>query len=115
MEKLISRNLQLEHESQEKDNKYIDLYDDNNQMHDDMLELQEQLEEAGFLGDNFSDEGMEEDGGSGGKGGPKIPGKKNAKKVMKTLGKLLKRKKKDKEKKDKGLVVVVDEVVEEPI
>lgn len=86
---------------QEKDNKYIDLYDENNQMHEDMLELQEQLEEAGFIGDGFSDEGLDEDGGSGGKSGSlHIPGKKNAKKVMKTLGKLLK-KKKNKEKKSK--------------
>jgi hypothetical protein len=29
----------LEKEMQEKDNKYIDLYDENNQMHEDMLEL----------------------------------------------------------------------------
>lgn len=98
---------------QEKDNKYIDLYDENMQMHEDMLELQEQLEEAGFLDDALSESGLEEDGGSGGKGS-KIPGKKNAKKVIKTLGKLLKRKKgKEKKKKSKEKEVEEDEEVED--
>ena len=115
LEKLITRNLVLEKEMQEKDNKYIDLYDENNQMHEDMLELQEQLEEAGFLDDALS-EGFEDDGGSGGKGGSKIPGKKNAKKVIKTLGKLLKRKKgKEKKKKSKDKEVAEEAEEEQPV
>ena len=34
----------LEKELQDKDNKYLDLYEENNAMHEDMLELQDQLE-----------------------------------------------------------------------
>ena len=58
---MVDRNFELEKEMQDKDNKYLDLYEENNLMHEDMLELQEQLEEAGFIGDGLSDDGFGDD------------------------------------------------------
>ena len=73
----------MEKELQDKDNKYLDLYEENNLLHEDMLELQEELEEA--FGDSLSDFGFDDDGGKS--GGIKIPGAKSGKKA---LGKLMK-------------------------
>ena len=64
-------------------------------MHEDMLELQEQLEEAGFLGDNFSEESLENEGKSSSKTSLHLPGKKAIVKIFKKL-KRHKKKKKDK-------------------
>ena len=101
LEALVERNLVLEKELQDKDNKYLDLYEENNALHEDMLELQDQLEEA--FGDDLSEIGLDEDGsgGKGSSGGIKVPGAKTGKKAMKSLIKTLKKttkKKKDKKK-----------------
>ena len=39
MANLIERNLQLERDLLDQENKYIELYDENNAMNEDMLEL----------------------------------------------------------------------------
>ena len=77
----------LEKELQDKDNKYLDLYEENNAMHEDMLELQDQLEEA--FGDDLSEAGLEEEGA----GKTKKKSKNVVKALMKTIKKSTKKKK----------------------
>lgn len=74
----------LEKEAHESENRYLELYEEYNMMNDDMHELQQQLEEAGF-GDNESEEGFE---GKTSKSNSllKIPGK-GGKKIMSILKK----------------------------
>ena len=97
---MVERNFELEKELQEKDNKYLDLYEENNLMHEDMLELQEQLEEAGFIGDGLSDDGFGDDN-------QKKKISLGGKKVMSILKKTIKKQKDFKNKivkEGKGLV-----------
>ena len=82
--KLAERNLELERELQEKENKYLELYEEHNILHEDMLELQEQLEEAGLFGDGLGDDGFENEGKSSSKAA-KIPGGKAMVKIFKKL------------------------------
>lgn len=84
IEKLVSRNCQLEKEVHDQENKFVELYDEYNMMNDDMHELQQQLEEAGF-GDNGSEEGQEQKT-SKGNSILNIPGK-GGKQIMKILNK----------------------------
>jgi hypothetical protein len=89
--KLVERNIELEKELQQKENLYLDLYDEHNQLNDDILYLQEQLSEAGF----FAEDEAEEPGKP--KSSLNIPGSKKIKGILKkTLkkAKILKAKKK---------------------
>ena len=43
----------------DKDNKYFELYEENNQLQEELTELQDQLEDMGFLGDNISEESFD--------------------------------------------------------
>jgi len=56
IEKLVGRNLLLEKEVHDQENKFLELYEEYNMMNDDMHELQEQLEET--FGDNDSEDGF---------------------------------------------------------
>jgi hypothetical protein len=86
VEHLVTRNVQLEKESHDQENKFLELYEEYNIMNDDMHELQQQLEEAGF-GDNQSEESFGEDGKtSKSKSLLNIPGK-GGKKIMSILKK----------------------------
>ena len=85
-ERLVVRNVQLEKENQDQENKFLELYEEYNIMNDDMHELQQQLEEDGF-GDNESEDSFVGEGKtSAGKKLLKIPGK-GGKKVMSILKK----------------------------
>ena len=54
MEQLMERNSQLEKDSNEQENKFLELYEEYNMMNDDMFELQVQLEEVGLeIGEDF--------------------------------------------------------------
>ena len=93
----MERNEELERELLDKENRYLELDDENKMMHEDIQELQEQLEEAGLFADGQSEENFENEFK---KNGLKIPGKK----VFKILKKQLKKQKtkiKDKVKKKK--------------
>ena len=73
VQKLMERNDELERELQEKENRYLELDEENKVMHEDIQELQEQLEEAGLFADGQSEENFENEFK---KNGLKIPGKK---------------------------------------
>ena len=53
------RNEELERELLDKENRYLELDDENKMMHEDIQELQEQLEEAGLFADGQSEENFE--------------------------------------------------------
>ena len=80
----MERNEELERELLEKENRYLELDEENKIMHEDIQELQEQLEEAGLFADGQSEENFENQFK---KNGLKIPGKK----VFKILKKQLKK------------------------
>ena len=84
IQKLVDRNGELERILQEKENKYLELDEENKMMHEDIQELQEQLEEAGLFADGQTEENFENEFK---KNGLKIPGKKVFKILKKQLNK----------------------------
>lgn len=70
---MAERNDELEREIQEKENKYLELDEENKMMHEDIMELEEQLEEAGLFNLDQTEENFENEFK---KNGLKIPGKK---------------------------------------
>lgn len=85
---------------QDKDNKYLDLYEENNAMHEDMLELQDQLEEA--FGDDLSEAGFDDEGAK-----TKKKSKNVVKSLMKTISKSTKKKKDRKKEVEKQLTAEI--------
>ena len=84
MQKIIERNIVLEKDMHDKENKYLELFDEYNMMHEDMQELQDQLDEMGLL----HDEGSET--GDGGKKKMSIPGVGKMKNIFKKSRKIMK-------------------------
>jgi hypothetical protein len=84
--------MQLEKEVHDQENKFLELYEEYNLMNDDMHELQEQLEQAGF-GEEEEEETQTKSKNKllqiPGKGGKKIMSilKKTRKKIKSTLKK----------------------------